>query len=52
MAKLKETAESVIVLQFIVMNLEHRLRVLFYPIYDYLVRQINGLMKTPVFAMI
>ena len=52
MAKLKETAESVIVLQFIVMNLEHRLRVLFYPNYDYLVRQINGLMKTPVFAMI
>lgn len=30
MARLKETAESVIVLQFIVMNLEHRLRVLFY----------------------
>jgi len=28
MAKLKETSESVIVLQFLVMNLEHRLRVL------------------------
>ncbi len=31
MAHLKETAESVIVLQFIVMNLEHRLRILFLP---------------------
>ena len=30
MARLKETAESVIVLQFLVMNLERRLRVLFY----------------------
>jgi transposase, IS5 family len=30
MARLKETAESVIALQFIIMNLEHRLRVLFY----------------------
>jgi hypothetical protein len=29
MARLKETAESVISLQFLVMNLEHRLRVLF-----------------------
>ena len=28
MARLKETAESVICLQFLVMNLEHRLRVL------------------------
>jgi hypothetical protein len=30
MARLKETAESIIALQFLVMNLEHRLRVLFY----------------------
>ncbi|TEB10309.1 Transposase DDE domain protein [Pelotomaculum sp. FP] len=30
MARLKETAESVIALQFLVMNLEHRLRFLFY----------------------
>lgn len=30
MARLKDTAESVICLQFLVMNLEHRLRVLFF----------------------
>lgn len=30
MARLKETAESVIALQFLVMNLEHRLRLLYY----------------------
>ena len=30
MAKLKETSESVIMLQFLVMNLEHKLRVLLY----------------------
>ncbi len=30
MARLKETAESVISLQFLVMNLEHRLRFLFH----------------------
>ena len=30
MARLKETAESVICLQFLVMNLEHRLRVLLF----------------------
>jgi IS5 family transposase len=45
MARLKETAESVIVLQFIVMNLEHRLRVLFYPFYVFLIRRIHGLFK-------
>jgi hypothetical protein len=33
MARLKETAENVIMLQFIVMNLEHILRVLFYHFY-------------------
>lgn len=50
MAHLKETAESVIVLQFIVMNLEHRLRVLFYPLYEFFLRSIQGLIKqaTPV----
>lgn len=42
MAHLKETAESVIVLQFIVMNLEHRLRVLFYPIYVFVLRMMRG----------
>lgn len=51
MAKLKETAESVIMLQFIVMNLEHRLRVLFYPIFDYLIRLAKGLMKLPNLAI-
>ncbi|TEB11649.1 hypothetical protein Pmgp_01445 [Pelotomaculum propionicicum] len=30
MARLKETAESIISLQFLVMNLEHRLRLLYY----------------------
>ena len=30
MARLKETAETVICLQFLVMNLEHKLRVLFF----------------------
>lgn len=45
MARLKETAESVIVLQFIVMNLEHRLRVLFYPFYVFFLRRIRCLLK-------
>lgn len=45
MARLKETAESVIVLQFIVMNLEHRLRVLFYHFYVFFLRRIQGLLK-------
>lgn len=45
MARLKETAESVIMLQFIVMNLEHRLKVLFYPIYVFLLRRIQRLFK-------
>ena len=38
MAKLKETAESVICLQFLVMNLEHRLRVSFCFFLQYLFR--------------
>ncbi len=45
MARLKETAESVIMLQFIVMNLEHRLRVLFYPFYVFLLKKLQGLLK-------
>ncbi|KJS11263.1 MAG: transposase, partial [Peptococcaceae bacterium BRH_c8a] len=36
MARLKETAESVICLQFLVMNLEHRLRVLLFNFLRYL----------------
>ena len=38
MAKLKETAESVICLQFLVINLEHRLRFLFCSFLQYLFR--------------
>lgn len=41
MAKLKETSESVIMLQFIVMNLEHRLRVLFFHFYSWVLRRIG-----------
>ncbi|WP_434512794.1 IS5 family transposase [Desulfitobacterium sp. AusDCA] len=48
MARLKETAESVIMLQFIVMNLEHRLRVLFYPFYIFVLRRLQGLLKQPI----
>ncbi len=36
MAKLKETSETVIVLQFLVMNLEHKLRVLLSQIFKVL----------------
>lgn len=52
MARLKETAESVIVLQFIVMNLEHRLRVLFYPFYIFILRRVQGLLEQPSHAMV
>lgn len=45
MARLKETAESVIVLQFIIMNLEHRLRVLFYPFYLFFLGRTQSLIK-------
>lgn len=45
MAHLKETAESVIVLQFIVMNLEHRLRVLFYPFYIFVLRWVQNVIR-------
>jgi IS5 family transposase len=45
MARLKETAESVIMLQFIVMNLEHRLRVLFYPFYVFFLGKLQGSFK-------
>lgn len=41
-AKLKETAESVIVLQFLVMNLEHKLRVLFVQILYWIFGQKNS----------
>lgn len=47
MARLKETAESVIMLQFIVMNLEHRLRVLFYSFYVFVLRRLQGFLKRP-----
>lgn len=43
-ARLKETAECMIAMQFLVMNLEHRLRVLFTQIW-------LGLMKQPVYAI-
>ena len=36
MAKLKETSESVIMLQFLVMNLEHKFRVLLFQIFKVL----------------
>ena len=39
MARLKETAESVIAMQFFVMNLEHKLRVLFVQIFNMLFNQ-------------
>lgn len=42
MARLKETAESVIMLQFIVMNLEHKLHLLFYHFYFRLIYKIFG----------
>ncbi len=42
MAYLKETAESVIMLQFIVMNLEHRLRVLFLSTLQFLFKRGTG----------
>lgn len=37
MAKLKNTSETVIMLQFIIMNLEHKLRVLFFQISDFII---------------
>ena len=39
MARLKETSESVICLQFLVMNLEHRLRVILFYFLRHLFRQ-------------
>ena len=39
MARLKETAESVIAMQFFVMNLEHKLRVLFVQIFNMLFKR-------------
>lgn len=41
-ARLKETAECVISMQFLVMNLEHKLRVLFVPIWNKLIGDENG----------
>lgn len=52
MAHLKETAESVIVLQFIVMNLEHRLRVLFYPFYIFVIRRVQHVIRQADYEMI
>jgi IS5 family transposase len=46
-AKLKETAESMIMLQFLVMNLEHKLRVLFVQIYYW----IYCLRNRPIFVV-
>lgn len=43
MARLKETSEAVIALQFLVMNLEHRLRVLFYRFFKVLFQIFNML---------
>jgi len=43
-AKLKETSERMIAMQFLVMNLEHRLRVLFVEILFRLSGQENGAM--------
>lgn len=51
MARLKETVESVIMLQFIVMNLEHRLRVLFYPFYVFFLRRMQDLLKLSIPVM-
>lgn len=45
MARLKETAESVICLQFLVMNLEHRLRVLLFHFLRYLLGQNRALLR-------
>jgi len=45
MARLKETAESVICLQFLVMNLEHRLRVIFFYFLRHLFRHNLSLVR-------
>lgn len=52
MAHLKETAESVIVLQFIVMNLEHRFRVLFYPFYIFVLRRVQNIFRQADYGMV
>lgn len=52
MAHLKETSESVIVLQFIVMNLEHRLRVLFYPFYIFVLRWVQTIFRQADYEMV
>jgi hypothetical protein len=48
MARLKDTAESVICLQFLVMNLEHRLRVLLYHFLQHLFGYNLALVKSPL----
>lgn len=52
MAHLKETAESVIVLQFMVMNLEHRLRVLFYPFCVFVLRRVQNVISRADYEMV
>jgi hypothetical protein len=51
MARLKETSESVIVLQFIVMNLEHRLRVLFCHFYICAIRVVRDFINMDYYGI-
>lgn len=51
MAHLKETAETVISLQFLVMNLEHRLRTLFYHFMDCLLSNLKDLIELSRLAL-
>ncbi len=50
MARLKETAESVICIQFLVMNLEHRLRVLLFYFLQHLFKSNRAFFGTPLWC--
>lgn len=48
MARLQETAESVIGVQFLVMNLQHRLRILLRHFWNRLLETLEALLDTSV----
>ena len=50
MAKLQGTAETVIALQFLVMNLDHKVRVHFYLLLRWLFRRVNMRFSLPLMA--